>query len=148
MSATSALMVGNMRNQGARRFGAAAAELAVTLPFVVFLFVAAVDFSRVYYYTQTLDNGAMTGALYASGTAPIASSAQTLEDAAKTAACAEGTSLNPPLQPQQVSVSSDASTVTVTVTYDYGMLTPLLTQSGVITLVRTVTMNKAPTPWK
>jgi Flp pilus assembly protein TadG len=148
MRATTTLMVANGRNKGARRSGAAAAELAVTLPFVVFLFVAAVDFSRVYFYTQTLENCAMTGALYASGTAPIASSAQTLEDAAKTAACAEGTSLNPPLQPQQVSVSSDATTVTVTVNYDYAMLTPLLTQSGVIPLVRAVTMNKAPTPWK
>ena len=135
------------RNRCAQRSGAAAAELAITLPFVVFLFGAAVDYGRVYYYTQTLDTCAEAGALYASGTAPIASSSQSVGDAAKAAACAEGSSLNPPLQSQQVTVSFGTTAVTVTVAYDFSMLTPFMTQSGVIQLTRTVTMNNAPTPW-
>jgi Flp pilus assembly protein TadG len=139
---------GAARNASRQRKGAAATELAVVLPFIALLFGAAVDYARVYYYAQTLDNCAMAAALYASGTAPIAASALSLEDAAKAGACADGISLNPPLLPEQVTVSSDATTVTVTVTYNYQMLTPLLSQSGVIAITRTVTMSKAPTPWK
>lgn len=49
-----------------RRRGAAVVELAVTLPLLIFLFVVAVDFARVYYLSLTLQNCARAGALYAS----------------------------------------------------------------------------------
>src|SRR5690349_5758726 len=48
------------------RRGAAAVELAVLLPLLVFLFVITVDFARIYYFTLTLQNCARAGALYAS----------------------------------------------------------------------------------
>jgi TadE-like protein len=130
-----------------KRSGAAAAELAVVLPFIAFLFGAAVDYARVYYHAQTLASCAMAGALYASGTLP-ASSQQSLEDAAKAAACAEGAGLEPPLKPEQVQVTSDATTVTVTVTYQFIPLTPLVIQTGNLALTRSVTMAKAPSPWQ
>jgi hypothetical protein len=43
----------------------AATELAVLLPFLAFLFVIGVDWSRIFYYSVTLDNCARNGALYA-----------------------------------------------------------------------------------
>jgi Flp pilus assembly protein TadG len=49
-----------------RRRGAAVVELAILLPLLIFLFVVAVDFARVFYLSVTLQNCARAGALYAS----------------------------------------------------------------------------------
>src|SRR5262245_64291139 len=48
----------------ARRGGAAAVELALLLPLLAFLFVVAVDFCRLFYYSLTVNNCARNGALY------------------------------------------------------------------------------------
>ena len=48
------------------RSGAAAVELAVLLPFLAFLFVIAVDWARVFYYSIAVTNCARNGALYLS----------------------------------------------------------------------------------
>jgi Flp pilus assembly protein TadG len=127
------------------RPGAAAAEFAILLPFLALLFVAALDFGRVFFVTQTLDQCAYAGALYASGTAWAGSDTGPTA-AAKNAACADGTSLDPPLQAEQVDVSLGAGRATVTVHYPFQLLTPVLGPSGVISLQRTVTLNMAPVP--
>ena len=49
-----------------RRSAAAAAELALLLPFLCLLFVGTVDYARVYYFGVTLENCARNGAYYAS----------------------------------------------------------------------------------
>ena len=54
------------RGRGQSRKGAAVVELAVLAPLLVFLFVVAVDFARVFYFSLTLTNCARAGALYAS----------------------------------------------------------------------------------
>jgi Flp pilus assembly protein TadG len=46
------------------RTAAAAVELAVLLPFLMFLAVIATDWARILYFTITLDNCARNGALY------------------------------------------------------------------------------------
>jgi Flp pilus assembly protein TadG len=51
---------------GQRRPGAAAVELAVLLPFLCFIFVIAVDYARIYYYSLTMENAARNGAYFAS----------------------------------------------------------------------------------
>src|SRR5947207_98587 len=48
------------------RPGTAAVELAVMLPFLVFLIGVGVDFARIFYSAQTLANCARNGALYES----------------------------------------------------------------------------------
>ena len=53
------------RCQQHKRLGAAAVELAALLPFLAFLFVIAVDFARIFYFTQIIENCARNGALYA-----------------------------------------------------------------------------------
>ena len=53
------------RSREARR-GAAAAELAVLAPFLVFLLLIATDFARIFYAAVILDNCARNWALYES----------------------------------------------------------------------------------
>jgi len=47
------------------RKGAAAAELAILAPILFFLFAIAVDYGRIYYFTQTLRAAARNGAYFA-----------------------------------------------------------------------------------
>jgi len=44
--------------------GSTAVELAIALPFLVFLMVGAMDFGRAYYHAVTAANAAGTGAFY------------------------------------------------------------------------------------
>jgi Flp pilus assembly protein TadG len=69
--------------RGSRR-GAAAVELAVLLPFLTFIFVAAVDFGRVFYYYITVTNCARNGAMYGSLDAAHSSNMTGIRDAALT----------------------------------------------------------------
>jgi hypothetical protein len=48
------------------RCGAAVAEMAILLSVLAFLFVVAIDFARVFYYSLTLKNCARNGAYFAS----------------------------------------------------------------------------------
>jgi Flp pilus assembly protein TadG len=125
------------------RRGAAAAELAILLPFVSLLFVAALDFCRVYYISQTIQNCAEAGAMYASGNATNPNGGSASATAVQ-AALAEGTSLSPPLQSSNVTVTYSGNTTQVTVQYQFKMLTSFLGNSGQVTLTRSVTMNMTP----
>src|SRR5215510_9980754 len=49
-----------------RHRGATVLELALVLPFLMFLFVIAIDYARVFYYGVILENCARNGAYYAS----------------------------------------------------------------------------------
>lgn len=128
---------------GKRRSGAAAVELAILLPFLALLFGATVDFCRVFYVTQTIQNCAYVGALYASETADAPANYTQPEDIAKAAAVGEGISLNPPLQAANVATTFDGGRVTVSVKYDFALLTPFLGLKT-RTITRSVTMAVAP----
>jgi Flp pilus assembly protein TadG len=128
------------------RRGAAATELAILLPFIGLMFTAALDFARIFYVTQTLENCAYAGALYASGTAWAPSSSQGVTAAAQSAACADGTTLTPPLQPANVTVTLDPTRATVRVDYDFQLVTPILGPAQTVHLTRTVVLNLAPVP--
>ncbi len=54
------------RRARAARRGLAAVELAVFAPFLAFLFLIAVDWARVFYFSVVLENSARNGAYYAS----------------------------------------------------------------------------------
>jgi len=49
-----------------RQSGIAATELAMVLPFLCFIFAITVDFSRIFYYTISLQYAARDGCYYAS----------------------------------------------------------------------------------
>src|SRR5436190_10912754 len=74
------------------RRGAAVVELAVLLPLLVFLFVVAVDFARIFYYSVTLTNCARAGAMYASDPT---TSAESPFASTQAAALADATNLTP-----------------------------------------------------
>jgi Flp pilus assembly protein TadG len=132
-------------NPGLGRPGVAATELAIWLPFLVLMFAVAVDFCRIYFTTQTVQNCACAGAMYASG---VSSSdpATSPSDAAIQAAVAEGTTLSPALDASNVTVAASGSNVVVTVTYDFTLLTKLPGLGQKITITRTVTMASLPAP--
>jgi Flp pilus assembly protein TadG len=125
-----------------RRRGAAVVELAVLLPLLTFLFVVAVDYARVFYYTVTIANCARSGALY--GRDPAAASESPFKSIQE-AALADASNLHP-----APTVSSKSGTdgngqpyVEVTVTCQFSTLTkyPLIPSS--MTLSRTVRMHVA-----
>jgi Flp pilus assembly protein TadG len=136
--------ISNRSSPRPHRMGAAAAELAMALPFLALMFAVAVDFCRVFYVTQTVQNCAWVAAMYASGTVsnPNASS---VDEAARQAAVAEAATLNPPLDPTQITTSYPTGTAVVTVQYQFQALTPLMGNRGTVTVTRTVNMAMAPT---
>jgi Flp pilus assembly protein TadG len=128
------------------RPGVAAAELAIWLPFLVLMFAATVDFCRVYFTTQTLQNCASVAAMYASGVAYADPATTSASEAAVQAALAEGASLHPPLQASNVTISSPSGSAQVTVTYDFPLLTRLPGLAASVTITRKVTMASVPAP--
>lgn len=125
------------------RRAAAAVELAVLLPVLIFLFVIAVDFARIFYYSQVIENCARQGALYACD--PKAP-ANNLYDGLDDAALADASNLSP-----QPTVSSATGTdgagnayVAVTVTWQFQTITNLPGVPNNVTLSRTVQMRTAP----
>jgi Flp pilus assembly protein TadG len=130
--------------QQPRRGGAAAVELALALPFLALMFAVAVDYCRVFYVTQTVQNCAWVAAMYASGTSSNPSAASQ-EVAAQQAAVTEASTLQPPLDASMVTISYQGSTAVVTVQYQFQALTPLMGNWGTMTISRTVTMAMAPT---
>jgi Flp pilus assembly protein TadG len=118
-------------------------ELAVLAPVLAFLFVAAVDYGRVFYYSVTLENCARNGAMYASDPTNAAFSRYTnLSDAAT----ADASNLSP--APNVTSSSgTDASGqayVTVTATWTFTTLTTYPGIPSSTTLSRSVRVNVAP----
>jgi len=124
------------------RRGAATVELAVLLPFLVFLFAIATDFSRVFHYSQVIENCALNGAFYAAGY----SNAQSPYTSTEQAALADAGSLSP--QPTVTSsTSSDASGnayAAVTVSWQFEAVMSVPGVPSTTKLSRTVRMRVAP----
>ena len=124
------------------RRGAAVVELALLLPLLMFLFVVAVDFSSVFYFSLTVQNAARAGAIYASDPyvadeSPFASTEE--------AALADATNLSPPPTVSQEN-GTDASGrpyVEVTVDYPYRTITAFPGVSREVSLTRSVRMYRA-----
>ena len=126
-----------------QRWGTAAVELAVLLPFLMLLFVLAVDFARVFYCSLTVTNCARAGALYASD--PVAA-AESPFTSLQSAALSDATNLSP--QPtvtsQQGTDSLGQPYVEVTVSYPFSTITGYLGSAGNLQVTRTVRTALAP----
>jgi Flp pilus assembly protein TadG len=136
------------RAQQGRR-AVAAVELAVLAPFLALLFLIAVDFCRVFYFSVTLDNCARNGAEYGSHVLNSQDwqNSGSLIDSIQDATVAEGSTLNPPLPRTNVAATwandSDGNPmVRVTVNYQFQTLTGF--SGGPMNLVRTAQMRVAP----
>lgn len=133
------------RTRGGRR-GAAATELALLLPFLLFLFFVAVDYCRAYHAAQVIGGCAHSAALYGSGAAARHPGTGTAEQAAVWAAVAEGARVSPAVRPEDVSVVTANGAVTATVTYRFPTVTRYTGASGGFTIVRAVTLPVVPRP--
>jgi hypothetical protein len=149
-----------LRRPAARR-GTATLELAVLLPFLVTLALFAIDFSRVLYYTITIENAVSNGALF--GGQVFDNQNQQwignqqywqgpggqLVSQEKVAADLDGSSLSPALATSNVSVSTgtdaDGNSVNiVTITYTFSTLFPYPGVPSQVQIVRTAQMRVAP----
>lgn len=71
------------KNRRRQRSGVATLELALLLPLLMFLFVLALDWGRIFYYSQILENCARNGALYGSDPySPVVKSYRSVTEAA------------------------------------------------------------------
>ena len=126
-----------------RRPAVAAVELAILLPLLAFLFVIAVDWGRVFYYSLTVENCARNGALY--GSDPFNPSQSTYASISD-AALADAANLQPP--PTVTSTngtdSSGNAYVEVNVSWTFSSLTNFPGVPGTTNLSRTVRMRMAP----
>jgi Flp pilus assembly protein TadG len=125
------------------RRGGAAVELAVLSPILLLLFVIVLDFGRVFYYSQVIQNSARAGAIYASDPAGAAISPYANVTAA---AVADAGNLSP-----APTVSSSSGTdaagngyVRVTVSWTFNMISALPGVPTTKSLSRTVQMRSIP----
>ena len=124
-----------------RRTAVAAVELAVLLPFLAFIFVVTVDFSRIFYDSLILNNCARNGALY--GCANPTNSLDTT--GIQNAALADASNLSPtPTVTSTTGTNSDGNYVQVTVTWTFQTITNYPGIPSTITLTRTVQMRVTP----
>ncbi len=123
------------------RRGAAAVELAALLPFIAFLFVVAIDFARVFYYAQIIENCARNGAVYGSNLTTAQSPYSSLQQAA----LAEAANLTP--QPTVTSTTGNDAAgnayVRVTVAWQFQTVTGFPGIPSTVNLSRTVQMRVA-----
>jgi Flp pilus assembly protein TadG len=128
-----------MRCARGRRCAAAAVELSLLLPMLVFFFAISFDFARVFFYSQTLANSARSGALYGSNLVTAASPYNSIQEAA----LAEAADLSPP---PSVSSSNGVDSagnpfVRVTVSWDFQTIASLPGVPGTVHLSRTTQMR-------
>jgi Flp pilus assembly protein TadG len=139
------------------RKGIAATELAVLLPFLAFIFVVAIDFGRIFYYSLTIENCALAGAEYGSAcfnnydeyagtqTPPGQPSDANIQNAT----ISDGTSLSPPLTTSMVTVTHNNDkdgnpAVQVNIQYNFTTITNFPGIAYNTLLNRTVQMRLVP----
>src|ERR1043166_9104205 len=94
------------------RTGAAAVEMVIITPFLVFIFVVVTDYCRIYNAAQVVNNAARAGALYASSTVTGAQGLSP-QQAAQQAVLAEAVTLSPPVLTADVIVTISGANATV-----------------------------------
>ena len=122
------------------RRAVAAVELAVLLPFLLFLFVITVDWGRVFYYSITLTNCARQGALYASNAIAAGQAPAPSLQTAVQAALADAGGLSP--EPT-VESFTNGSSITVTVSWKFSTISNYPGVTNPVILSTAVTMVSA-----
>jgi Flp pilus assembly protein TadG len=123
------------------RPGVAAVEFAILLPLLMFLLLVTIDYCRIYYVTQTINNCARNGALYACDNPTNAVNTAGISSAA----LADAYNLSP--QPTVSSVTgtdADGEYVEVTVACQFQTITTYPGIPSTVNLSRTVHMRVTP----
>jgi hypothetical protein len=136
-------------------------ELAVLLPFLVFIFLITIDFARIFYYSMTIENCLHNGAIFGSQTFDNQNqqwigtnqywqgpSGQIVSQG-KAASQLDGTNLNPVVADSNVTIASgtdtDGNPVTiVTISYPFQTITPFPGIPSQLTIQRSAQMRVAP----
>lgn len=126
------------------RRGAAAAELAVVLPVLMFVLIITFDWARVFYYSLTVANCARQGALY--GSDPIAA-ARSPYARVQQAALADAANLAPAPTVTSSNGTDGAGNpyIAVTVTWPFSTVSSYPGITTPVTLTSTIRMRIAPT---
>jgi Flp pilus assembly protein TadG len=134
----------NHERRRSRRAGVAVLELAILLPLIVFLFVVAVDYSRIFYFSLTLTNCARNGAIY--GSDPTAAAILSPYTSIEQAALADATNLTPqPAMSSKTDTDDNGNTyIEVTATYQFQSLTQYPGIPNTVDLSQTVRMRISP----
>jgi Flp pilus assembly protein TadG len=120
--------------------------MAILLPILAFLCVIAVDYARIFYFSQIVSNCARNGALYQSDSYVRAESPyKSVEEAA----LADASNLNDPMNPPTVATANGTDLegrpyAEVTVTYKFRTVTRFPGVPNTTTIRRTVRMSRAP----
>ena len=129
------------RRRTARR-GAAAVEFAVVAPFLMFLFIIAMDWGRLFYHSIIVNNCARNGAMYAADPWATARSPYT---SLSQAALADAPNLNPaPDVTSSSGTDSFGNYVDCTVSYTFKTITKYPGVPSSNPIVRTVRIYQAP----
>lgn len=128
-------MSGNSRDSR----GQSLVELALLMPFLLWIAAGIVDFGRVYHYDIVVINAARSGARVAADIRKTDSDVRTAveSDAAPVAIAGSDISITPS------GIRTSGTTVTVTVTYRFTPITPLvgaIFPGGTVTISRSATM--------
>jgi Flp pilus assembly protein TadG len=127
--------------RGSRR-AVATVECALLLPFLCFIFIATVDYCRVFHYSITVNNCARNGAIYGCADKTCALDTAGIQAAAKK----DVGNLNPALMTVTSSTNdpSNPTLVTVTVTYPFSTITGYPGLPSQTNLSRTIRMSVLP----
>jgi len=125
------------------RRGAAVVELAIVLPLLFFLFLVTVDYCRLFYFSQVVENSARAGALYAGD--PYSAAHALYPDATAAAKAEADSAISSQFTVTTVySTDSFGSEVRVTVSYPFTTLTKYPGIISSVTLTRSVQTRVAP----
>src|SRR5437870_4144738 len=117
-----------------RRRGLAAVEFVLLAPLLGFLFVVALDYSRIFYYSVTVTNCARNGAVYGCQKPAYALDATAIETAAKKDV---GT-----LDASLMKVTSTPNSATTPTTLSVTVTYPFTTITGYVGIPNSVTLTK------
>src|SRR5207302_2695949 len=135
------MILRNCKLGAARRHGIAVLELAIFLPLIAFLFLVAVDYSRVFYFSLTVMNCARNGAIY--GSDPTQAAILSPYTSISQAALADATNLSPQPTISSKTVTSGGYTyIEVTATYQFNTLTQYPVIHSRVDLSQTVRNHK------
>jgi Flp pilus assembly protein TadG len=126
------------KNARANRSGVAVAELAIILPFLAFMFVITIDYSRIFYYSLTVENCARNAALYACD--PTDAALESPYTSVTQAGMADAPNLSP-APTITTSTSASGKWVTATANYTFSSLTQFPFVPSTVTISRSVTMR-------
>jgi Flp pilus assembly protein TadG len=124
------------------RAGVAALELAFLAPVLCFLFVLAIDYARIFYFTMVVTNCARSGAIYGMQNPTTANDLAGIDAAAKV----DAGNLNTQLMNVTSSTDSDTSPtyVIVTVTFPFSTLSNFPGIASTTTISRTIRLPVPP----